>query len=176
MLPGALDARDLGRVALGGALGTVVRMLLASGAAALLVVNVLGAAGLGALSGHLGPPGAMASAGAAAAERHRRLSALVATGFLGGLTTFSTMVVVAGRLGHDAGLVAPGSGRMTGAGLALAAAYLAASVIAGLIVFVAARRIAGGLTRRAALRRDGHGDGGDGHGGDDGAGDGGGVR
>ncbi len=150
MLPGGLSARDLGRVALGGALGTGVRMLLASGAAALLIVNVLGAAGLGALSGHLGPPGEGEAAEGPAAERRRRLSALVATGFLGGLTTFSTMVVVAGRLGHDAGLVVAGSGRMTGAGLALASGYLAASVLAGLLAFVVARRSAHRLTRRAA--------------------------
>jgi len=142
MLPGGLSARDLGRVALGGALGTGARMLIATGAAALLVVNVLGAAGLGALSGHLGTPGVGEAVQGPAAERRRRLSAFIATGFLGGLTTFSTMVVVAGRLGHDAGLVVPDSGRMAGAGLALAAGYLATSVLAGLLAFTAARVIA----------------------------------
>ena len=149
MLPGGLSARDLGRVALGGALGTGVRMLLATGAAALLVVNVLGAAALGALSGHLGTPVDGAPEQDPASERRRRLSALVATGFLGGLTTFSTMVVVAGRLGHDAGLVVAGSGRMTGGGLALAVGYLATSVLAGLLAFAAARGIARRITWRA---------------------------
>ena len=149
MLPGGLSIRDLGRVALGGALGTGVRMLLATGATALLIVNVLGAAGLGALSGHLDTPGDGAPEQGPAAERRRRLSALVATGFLGGLTTFSTMVVVAGRLGHDAGLVVAGSGRMTGGGLALAVGYLATSVLAGLLAFVAARGIARRITWRA---------------------------
>jgi fluoride ion exporter CrcB/FEX len=140
-----LTARDLGRIALGGALGTGVRMLLATGAAALLLVNVLGAAALGALHGHLAhlgtQPGAQLADVASEARAMRRTTFL-ASGFLGGLTTFSTMVVVAGRLGHDAGLVDPGSGRMSAAGLTLAAAYLAASVLIGLLAFLAARTLA----------------------------------
>ena len=70
----------------------------------------------------------------------RWMPALV-TGVLGGFTTFSTMVVQAGTLGHDAGLVAPGSARMTGAGLALVAAYLTASVGLGLAALVLGRRL-----------------------------------
>jgi fluoride ion exporter CrcB/FEX len=144
-----LTARDLGRIALGGALGTGVRMLLATGAAALLLVNVLGAAALGALHGHLAhlgtqrstQPGAQPGDVASEARAMRRTTFL-ASGFLGGLTTFSTMVVVAGRLGHDAGLVDPGSGRMSAAGLTLAAAYLATSVLIGLLAFLAARTLA----------------------------------
>ncbi len=62
-------------------------------------------------------------------------------GLLGGLTTFSTMIVQAGTLGHDAGLVAPGSGRMTGVGLALVAAYLAASLSLGLAALLLGRRL-----------------------------------
>jgi fluoride ion exporter CrcB/FEX len=128
-----LTARDLGRIAVGGALGTGVRMLLITGAASLLIVNVLGAAALGALR---------SAAERWSFERQERLLPLLATGLLGGLTTFSTMVVVAGRLGHDAGLIVPGTSRMTGAGLALAGAYLAVSVLLGLAVFLAARAVA----------------------------------
>lgn len=130
-----LSASELGRIALGGAIGTGVRMLLVTGAATLLLVNVVGAAALGALR---------AAADGWSVERRARLLPLLATGLLGGLTTFSTMVVVAGRLGHDAGLVVPGTSRMTGAGLALAGAYLAASVLLGLTAYLAAR---------AAMRR-----------------------
>lgn len=125
-----LSASELGRIALGGAIGTGVRMLLVTGAATLLLVNVVGAAALGALR---------AAADGWSVERRARLLPLLATGLLGGLTTFSTMVVVAGRLGHDAGLVVPGTSRMTGAGLALAGAYLAASVLLGLTAHLAAR-------------------------------------
>jgi CrcB protein len=148
-----LGPRDLARIAVGGALGTGLRMLLATGAATLLLVNVLGAAALGALHGHLYGRGGGRLGGAdethpddPAVLRQRRLQMLVGTGLLGGLTTFSTMVVVAGRLGHDAGLVVAGTSRMSGAGLALALAYLAASVLSGLAVFLAAR----GLARRFA--------------------------
>lgn len=131
--------RDLG-VALGGAVGTGLRLAAAAplplalgglGPWRLLAVNVLGAVGLGAF--------------AAVAVRRPRLGMLrplVATGLLGGLTTFSSMVVAAGRLGHDLGLVAPGSARMTGPGLALAAAYLAGSVALGLLGLAVGRRIA----------------------------------
>lgn len=125
-----LSASELGRIALGGAIGTGVRMLLVTGAATLLLVNVVGAAALGALR---------AAADGWSVERRARLLPLLATGLLGGLTTFSTMVVVAGRLGHDAGLVVPGTSRMTGAGLALAGAYLAASVLLGLAAHLVAR-------------------------------------
>jgi hypothetical protein len=62
------------------------------------------------------------------------------------------MVVAAGRLGHDAGLVAPGSARMTGAGLALAAAYLSASVVLGLAALRLGRRSIA-TSRRATVGR-----------------------
>ena len=45
-------------------------------------------------------------------------------------------------VGVDAGLVAPGSARMTGAGLGLVAAFLAASVGLGLVAYVVAHRLA----------------------------------
>ena len=134
------------RIALGGALGTGLRLLVGvllgsglvlaadpPGVPALLVVNTLGAAALGAVSAR--PP---------LLERwmpERWMPALT-TGLLGGLTTFSTLVVQAGTLGHDAGLVAPGSARMTGAGLGLVAAFLAASVGLGLVAYVVAHRLA----------------------------------
>jgi fluoride ion exporter CrcB/FEX len=66
------------------------------------------------------------------------------TGLLGGLTTFSTMIVQAGMLGHDAGLVVQGSGRMTDAGLGLVAGYLAVSITLGLAGLALGRRLAGG--------------------------------
>jgi len=128
------------RVALGGSIGTGLRLLAGAllgggltlaadprGVSALLLVNTLGAALLGVAVAR--PP-----------LPSRWMPALT-TGLLGGLTTFSTLVVQAGTLGHDSGLVAPGSARMTGAGLALVAAFLAANVALGLLAFVAARRV-----------------------------------
>jgi CrcB protein len=123
------------RIALGGAVGTGIRLSVGGlvlsatppGPIRLLVLNVVGAGLLGWLLAHRPVP-------------ERWMPALGA-GLLGGLTTFSTMVVQAGTLGHDAGLVAPGSGRMTGAGLALVAAYLAASLSLGLVALLLGRRL-----------------------------------
>lgn len=138
------------RIALGGAIGTGLR-LVAVGAVALsaaplsatptgplrlLALNVLGALLLGWVSVRRPLPEAWMPA--------------LTVGLLGGSTTFSTMVVQAGTLGHDAGLVAQGSGRMTGAGLALVGAYLTASVTLGLGALVLGRSLAG---RRAAPGR-----------------------
>ena len=123
------------RIAFGGAIGTGLRLLaggLALSAAPpgplrLLAINVLGAGLLG-----------------WALERRplpdRWMPALM-TGVLGGLTTFSMLILQAGTLGHDAGLVAPGSGRMTGAGLTLVVAYLTASIGLGLAALLAGRRL-----------------------------------
>jgi len=139
------------RIALGGALGTLLRLSLMAavggglvlaadppGVPALLLVNTVGAGALGAALAR--PP-----------VSERWMPALT-TGLLGGFTTFSTLVVGAGTLGHDAGLVAPGSARMTGAGLALVAAVLVASVVLGLTAFVLAHRVAHRLAHRAASR------------------------
>lgn len=128
------------RIALGGGLGTALRLLVGAalggglllaadppGVPALLLVNTLGAAVLGAVTAR--PP-----------LPERWMPALT-TGLLGGLTTFSTLVVQAGTLGHDAGLVVPGSARMTGAGLVLVAALLTTSVGLGLAGYVVARRV-----------------------------------
>ena len=123
------------RIALGGAAGTGLRLLAGGlvlsatppGPLRLLAINVVGAGLLGwALARRPLPD--------------RWMPALI-TGLLGGFTTFSTMVVQAGTLGHDAGLVAPGSARMTGAGLALVAAYLTASVGLGLAALLVGRRL-----------------------------------
>jgi fluoride exporter len=132
------------RIALGGALGTVLRLvsggvLLAvapPGPLRLLAVNVLGALALGWIS--VRPP-----------VRAAWMPAL-STGLLGGFTTFSTMIVQAGALGHDAGRVVPGTARMTGAGLTLVAAYLTASVALGLAGCLLGRLLA---TRGAEMRR-----------------------
>ena len=139
-----LSAADAVGVALGGAVGTGLRLLAAAplplalaglGPWRLLAVNVAGAAALGAV-------------GSVAARRADLRAALpfLATGLLGGLTTFSSMVVAAGRLGHDLGLVAPGSARMTGAGLGLAAAYLLGSLVVGVVALRVGRRLAGAAT------------------------------
>lgn len=136
-----MSGRTLVGVAVGGAVGTAFRLVAAAplplaltglGAWRLLAVNVGGSFALGVLG--------------AAAERRPRLRAalpVLAVGLLGGLTTFSSMVVAAGRLGHDLGLVAPGSARMTGAGLGLAAAYLLGSLVAGVVALSVGRRLGG---------------------------------
>lgn len=150
----SIGPRALLEVAAGGALGTLLRLAVvapsaflvassalttstasrpATEAVALLAVNVVGATALGVLVG----------------RRHRsawvaRWWPLLAAGLLGGLTTYSSMVVVAGRLGHALGLADPVSGRMSGAGLGLAAGYLAGSVLLGMAGYVVARRVTGG--------------------------------
>lgn len=130
------------QIALGGAVGTGLRLLFLGGATVsidpvassfsgrLLALNVAGAAALGWVSVRRPVPAAW-------------MPALTA-GLLGGLTTFSTMIVQAGTLGHDAGLVVEGSGRMTGAGLGLVAGYLTASITLGLAGLVLGRRLASG--------------------------------
>jgi CrcB protein len=123
------------RIALGGALGTGIRLLVGGlvlsatppGPLRLLVLNVVGAGLLGWLLARRPVP--------------ERWMPALGTGLLGGLTTFSTMIVQAGTLGHDAGLVAPGTARMTGAGLALVGASLAASVGLGLTALLIGRRL-----------------------------------
>ena len=98
-----------------------------SAALRLLVVNVAGAGVLG--WGLARPP-----------VSPRWMPALT-VGLLGGLTTFSTMVVQAGMLGHAQGLVVAGSGRMTGAGVALVAGLLAAHLLLGTGALLIARRV-----------------------------------
>lgn len=126
------------RIALGGAVGTLLR-LLAGGAVVLaadppgplrlLLVNTLGAGLLGWAVSRRPVP-------------ERWMPALTA-GLLGAFTTFSTLIVQAGTLGHDAGRLVAGSARMDGSGLALVAAFLAASVVLGLAAFRVGRRLGG---------------------------------
>lgn len=128
------------RIAVGGAVGTALRLLAGGlvvaasqpGPLRLLAVNVIGALALGWFSTRPPVPAAWMPA--------------LTTGLLGGFTTFSTMVVQAGQLGHDAGFVVPGSARMTAAGLGLVAAYLTASVTLGLAGYLLGR----GLGARGA--------------------------
>lgn len=128
------------RIALGGAFGTALRLLAVALAAGgpvvgarppgplvLLAINTVGAGLLGIVVARRPLP-------------DRWMPALT-TGVLGGSTTFSTLVVQAGTLGHDAGLVASGSARMTGAGLGLVAAFLAASIGLGLAAYVTGRSL-----------------------------------
>ncbi len=122
------DARTVGLVALGGALGTLAR----HGASELapvapgtfptttLLVNVAGSLLLGLLLGAL--------------ERSRprdvTLRPLLGVGFLGGFTTFSTFSVETVQLvrTHDAGL---------------ALAYVGSSLVLGLIAAVLGARLVG---------------------------------
>ncbi len=123
------------RIALGGAAGTLLRLVggglvlsaTPPGPLRLLAINVVGATLLGWVVARRPLPD--------------RWMPAVTVGMLGGFTTFSTMVVQAGTLGHDAGLVAPGSGRMTASGLGLVAAYLTASIGLGLAGLLAGRRL-----------------------------------
>lgn len=137
-VPEAMAGLGLGWVAMGGVAGTLVRVLVVAppllalpGPTPLriLALNVAGAALLGSLAAH--------RSGSPWLER---LWPLVATGFLGGATTFSAMIVAAGRLGHDLGLVEPGTARMRPAGLALSLGYLTLSVALGLAAFTLTRR------------------------------------
>ncbi len=122
------------RIALGGVVGTGLRLLVmglalsatSSAALRLLAVNVVGAGLLGWVLAR--PP-----------VPERWMPALT-VGVLGGLTTFSTMVVQAGMLGHAQGLVVAGSNRMTGAGLALVAGLLTTHLVLGTGALVLARR------------------------------------
>jgi CrcB protein len=128
------------RIALGGAVGTGVRLLVGGlvlsptppGPLRLLALNVMGAGLLGWLVARRPVP--------------ERWMPALGVGLLGGMTTFSALVIRAGLLGHDAGLVAPGSARMTAAGLGLAGAYIAASVALGLVALLVGRRLGRGVS------------------------------
>lgn len=122
----------------GGALGTLVR----AGTARLwphaagdlptatLVVNLVGALALGLLLGRL------ALAPDTGWRRTLRLG--LGTGFMGGLTTYSTFILEVERLA-------------SGAGLLSAATYLAGSLVAGVALAASGLWLAGlGARRRAA--------------------------
>ncbi len=116
-------------VAGGGALGSVARYLITLSSAALpggssmlgtTIVNVLGCAALGALSQYTLADGILSE----------RLRLALQVGFLGGLTTFSTLAA------ESSGLTA--SGRVPMAGL-----YVGANLLLGW----AALAIAGGMVK-----------------------------
>ena len=112
----------LALVALGGAIGAGIRWAVVEVAPStpfpwpVLLVNLVGCALLGALVGH-------------GASYRARL--LFGTGLCGGLTTFSTFTVEVARLLNDNRV-------------GIAASYLVASVVGGLVCFDRAR----GLTTR----------------------------
>lgn len=138
----------LGVVALGGAIGTGVRAVLAEvfpavgGISwAIFTINVVGAFCLGLLLealAHRGPD----------VGRRRNLRLFVGTGILGGFTTYSTLADDTAQL-LDAGRWGAGSG------------YALLTVVAGLVAVVAGIGIAGLARRRDARPDDGAGAGGD---------------
>ncbi|PYY38280.1 CrcB family protein [Curtobacterium sp. MCBD17_030] len=124
-------------VALGGAIGTAVRAVLAQALPAVdgiswtvLAINVVGAFCLGLLLDALARRGPDVG-------RRRALRLFVGTGVLGGFTTYSTLADDTARL-LDVGRWAAGSG------------YALLSVVLGLAAVVAGLAVAGALTKRAA--------------------------
>jgi fluoride exporter len=125
----------LGVVALGGAIGTGVRAVLAEAfpavggiSWAIFTINVVGAFCLGLLLealAHRGPD----------VGRRRSLRLFVGTGILGGFTTYSTFADDTAQL-LDAGRWGAGSG------------YALLTVVAGLVAVVAGIGIAGLVRRR----------------------------
>lgn len=110
----------LGWVALGGAAGTLVRAVVAVDVPRTLLVNVVGAFLLGLLLGHL--------AQVEQTPGRRRLRLLAGTGFMGGLTTYSTFVLQVDRMGW--------------AGVGYAALSLGAGLVAAGVGLAVARRTA----------------------------------
>ena len=121
-----MDRRRLVLIAAGGAVGatlrwTVLQLSEGSFRPALLAVNVVGCAVLGAAVAREGPIGT---------SRHRWLHDALAVGFCGGLTTFSTLAVEVAELGRD--------GRA-----GFAAWYLGASVVLGIAAVLFGAAFAG---------------------------------
>ena len=106
--------------ALGGAAGTLVRAVVAVDVPRTLLVNVVGAFLLGLLLGHL--------AQVEQTPGRRRLRLLVGTGFMGGLTTYSTFVLQVDHMGW--------------AGVGYAALSLGAGLVAAGVGLAVARRSA----------------------------------
>ncbi|MFJ4297348.1 fluoride efflux transporter FluC [Curtobacterium sp. NPDC089689] len=135
--PVHLRWRSLGLVAVGGAIGTGLRALLAAAfppgdgiSWTILVINVVGAFCLGLLLealAHRGPD----------VGRRRGLRLFVGTGVLGGFTTYSTLADDTAQL-LDAGRWAAGSG------------YALLSVVLGLAAVVAGLWLAAVLRPRRA--------------------------
>lgn len=121
---------ELVTVGVGGALGTLTRAAASHAWPApagglpvtTLAVNLIGALLLGLLLGHLALAGPDAGA--------RKVARLgIGTGFMGGLTTYSTFMVESERL-------------LTGGHAALGLAYLLGSILAGLLAASAGLTIA----------------------------------
>lgn len=125
----------LGKVAAAGAAGTALRLvgLLPLAVAVygapltLMGLNTFGCAVAGVVVTRVSPS---------------PLRDVLTHGLLGAFTTFSSVFIAAGRIGHNLGLVAAGTQRMTPIGLLLAALYIAVSVCLGVVAFVSARRVA----------------------------------
>jgi fluoride ion exporter CrcB/FEX len=125
----------LTKVAVAGAFGTAIRLVgllplavaVYANPLTLLLLNTFGC----------GVAGVVVAKGADTPVR-----SVLTHGFLGAFTTFSGVIIAAGRIGHSLGLVAEDSSRMTGLGLVLALGYIAVSFVAGFVVFVSARRLA----------------------------------
>lgn len=135
-------AGSLALVAAGGCAGTLVRALLEQAWPAgrgqlpttTLVINVVGALGLGLLLGVLG-------------ERGPRLRLVLGTGVLGGLTTHSTFILESQRLLAPGG---PAGHRVLGT------AYLLGSMTAGLVAAGVGLWLAGRVCRWRRWRRPAH--------------------
>ncbi|WIE74557.1 CrcB family protein [Curtobacterium sp. MCSS17_007] len=139
--PPHLRWRYLGLVALGGAVGTGVRAVLAAALPAadgvswtILVINVVGAFCLGFLLE------ALAHAGADVGRR-RALRLFVGTGVLGGFTTYSTLADDTARL-LDAGRWGAGAG------------YALLSVVLGLVAAAVGVWLAGARRTRGSRTGD----------------------
>lgn len=123
------------KVAAAGALGTAIRLIgmlpltvaIYGNPLTYLVLNTFGCALAGVVIGKLGAT---------------ELRQVVSHGLLGAFTTFSGVIVAAGRIGHNLGLVAEDSSAMSATGLLLAFGYIAVSIGFGLSVFIAAKRMA----------------------------------
>lgn len=125
----------IAKVAAAGAVGTAIRLIgvlplavaVYGDPLTLLLLNTFGCAVAGMVVATFDPS---------------PLRSLLTHGVLGAFTTFSSVVIAAGRIGHSLGLVAEDTSRMTSAGLLLAFGYVAVSVGFGLFAFVATRRLA----------------------------------
>lgn len=124
-----------GKVALAGAAGTAARVVgvlpltvaMYGNPLTLLVLNTFGCFVAGVVQARLG---------------ESTLKQIVNHGLLGAFTTFSSVIIAAGRIGHGLGLVDADTFRMTTAGLALAFGYVFVSVAAGFVALASARRLA----------------------------------
>lgn len=123
------------KVALAGVFGTAMRLLgvlplamaVFSNPLTYLVLNTVGCA----------------VTGVVVAKLHAvEIRQIVSHGVLGAFTTFSGVMIAAGRIGHSLSLVAEDTSRMTATGLLLAFGYIAVSLGFGLLAYVVAKQLA----------------------------------